>query len=179
MRYYVGMKKAKVLATAPENHFLEEEVAKIAKMGRPSDFTQELGDDICARLAQGESLRSVCRSETMPSLASIFNWFRSHPDFLEQYTRAKEASAEAMYEDLAELGDDAIQYAQTLKGPQSSAVVQAVKLKADNLKWSMSKMKPKKYGEKVDLTSAGEAIKGNTIVFKDFKGDETSGQSGI
>ena len=46
--------------------------------------------------------------------------------------------------------------------------MQAVKLKADNLKWSMSKMKPKKYGDKVDVTSDGKAIKGNTLILQDF-----------
>jgi len=127
-------------------------------MARPSSYTQEIADSICAQLAEGISLRSVCAAEDMPEVKTIFNWFRKHPEFLQQYARAKEESAEAQHEMLMDLGDEAIRLSQSVEPKSSSAVVQAVKLKADNLKWSMSKMKPKKYGEKVDLTSDGKAL---------------------
>lgn len=128
------------------------------KVGRPSDFTQELADEICAQLAIGTSLRTVCASQDMPTVRTVFNWFRTKPDFLQQYARAKEESSEAMNEELMVLGDIAFEAAQEVDPKASGAVVQAVKLKADNLKWMMSKMKPKKFGDKLDMTTNGKDL---------------------
>lgn len=142
--------------------------------GRPSDYSQELADRICEQLAQGISLRSVCLMEGMPSIATVFSWMRKHDEFLNQYARAKEESTDAKAEMLEELGDEAIKLSQEIKGPGSTAVVQAYRLKADNIKWTMSKLKPKKYGDKVDLTSGGDKITANTFIVKDFSnGTET------
>ena len=139
-------------------------------IGRPTLYSKKLADTICTRLSLGESMRSVCRSEEMPEMETIWRWLREKKDFNEQYVRATEERTEAQHEDLLDLGDNAIELSQSVDPKASGAVVQAVKLKADNLRWVMSKMKPKKYGDKVDLTSDGKAIKGNTIVLKDFNG---------
>lgn len=138
--------------------------------GRPSLYTKELGDSVCEGIANGWSLRTVCNEEDMPALTTVFKWIREIPEFTQQYASATSERTEAHSESLLEMGDDAIGKAQDVDPKSAGAVVQAYKLKADNLKWSMSKMKPKKYGDKVDVTSAGEAIKGNTIVLKDFNG---------
>lgn len=127
-------------------------------MARPSIFTKKLGDKICQEIANGWSIRTVCGAENMPSLSSVFKWIREKPEFSQQYARATEERTEAHSESLLEMGDDAIEKAQEVDPKASGAVVQAYKLKADNLKWSMSKMKPKKYGDKLDLTSGGEKL---------------------
>lgn len=128
------------------------------KVGRPSIYSQELADKICSLLAEGMSLRTICKGEDMPDKATIFRWFRENKEFCDQYARAKEASSEALNEELMDLGDEAISLAQEVDAKVSSAVVNAVKLKADNIKWYMSKQKPKKYGDKVDVTSGGNPI---------------------
>ena len=128
------------------------------KLGRPTDYTVELAEKICERIAQGNSMRKVCRDDDMPAISSVFSWFRVHPEFAEQYARACSERSEAHHEGLMDLGDEALELAQYVDPKASNAVVQAVKLKADNLKWSMSKMQPKKYGEKLDVTSGGKPI---------------------
>ncbi len=148
------------------------------KNGRPSIYTQELADRICNQLSDGISLRTVCLAEDMPSKTTVFTWLRINKDFLDQYARACDERVESQHEDLLELGDEAVNLAQSVSDKAAGAVVQAVKLKADNMKWSMSKMKPKKYGDKVDVTSGGEVIKGNTITFSNFK-DEANSKSDI
>lgn len=142
----------------------------MAKRGRPSKYTQEIADEMCAQLSVGVSLRTVCKAERMPSVVTVFAWFREHPDFLKQYARAKEESADAMAEEILDLSDGAISVIKGGAEKKSSAYAQAVRLQVDTRKWIMSKMKPKKYGEKVDLTSDGKAIEGNTIVLKNFNG---------
>jgi hypothetical protein len=127
-------------------------------MARPSDYTQEIADKICSELAEGNSLRTVCEMEDMPSRQTVFSWIRQHKEFLDQYARATEERADAHNELLLELGDEAIKLSQTVDFKASNAVVSAVKLKADNLKWSMSKMKPKKYGDKIDHTTNGKDL---------------------
>lgn len=94
----------------------------------------------------------------MPDAATVFRWLGLYKDFREQYARAKEESAEAMNEEIVELGDEAIRMSQSVDFKASNAVVQAYKLKADNLRWMMSKMKPKKYGDKLDMTTNGKDI---------------------
>lgn len=126
--------------------------------GRPSKYSKELADRICEKLSEGISLRTVCLDEEMPSAATVFTWLRTKQEFLEQYTRAKEASSDAMAEEILDLSDGAIAVIKSGAEKKSSALAQAVRLQVDTRKWIMSKMKPKKYGDKLDLTSAGEAL---------------------
>jgi hypothetical protein len=72
-------------------------------IGRPSKYTPELADAICAEIAMGYSLRTICKSESMPCVKTIFNWFRTQPDFLQQYEKAKETQADYLAEDLLDI----------------------------------------------------------------------------
>ena len=127
-------------------------------MARPTIFTKDLGDKICEELSQGKSLRTVCLADDMPDKASVFRWLRTNKEFCDQYARAKEESADADNEVLEDIGDEAIAESKTVDPKASSAVVSAYKLKADNLKWFMSKKKPKKYGDKLDMTTNGKDL---------------------
>lgn len=132
---------------------------KIPKpIGRPSIYTQELADKICEQLSRGISLRTVCLAEEMPDAATIFRWFRTNEEFCKQYARAKEESADAMAEEILDLSDGAIDIIKKGAEKKSSALGQAVRLQVDTRKWIMSKMKPKKYGDKLDLTSDGKVL---------------------
>lgn len=127
--------------------------------GRPTDYTKELGDKICSGIAEGKSLKKITEADdSLPTLTTIFNWLRVHKEFLDNYTCAKEQGTEAWHEELTELGEEVIRKSQEVDAKSSNAVVQAYKLKADNMKWSMSKMKPKKYGDKLDMTTNGKDL---------------------
>lgn len=78
--------------------------------GRPSDYNETIAAEICSRLISGDdgrarSLRSVCRDEDMPSVATVFLWMARHPEFSAQYARACEARADADAEDIREIAD--------------------------------------------------------------------------
>lgn len=128
------------------------------KVGRPTDYTQELADTICTEIARGNSLRKIEKMEGMPSGVTIFAWLRTYPEFLKQYERACDERTDFQNELILEIGDEAISHSQTVDPKASNAVVSAYKLKADNLKWSMSKMKPKKYGDRLDHTTNGKDL---------------------
>lgn len=130
-------------------------------MGRPSEFTQEVADQICSRLADGESLRSVCRDEAMPCKAVVFKWMRVIPGFVDQYARAKEESADALSDEMLDIADDGRndwmkRNAEDDAGWQANGEnVQRSRVRIDTRKWLASKLKPKKYGDKIDMTHAG------------------------
>lgn len=151
----------------------------MTKVGRPSIYTQELADIICAKLATGVSLRTVCKEEEMPAIQTIFNWLRSKEEFLGQYARAKEESADALADEILDIADDGSNdWMKVHKGGYSTTLVdqeavQRSKLRVETRKWIASKLKPKKYGDKVDVTSDGKAIVSNTILIKDFSGTQT------
>ncbi len=126
------------------------------KIGRPTIYSKELANEICKQLSQGISLRTVCKADDMPDASVIFDWLHKYPEFTEQYTRAKEESADAMSEDILEISDDSLSDAMNVDPKSSTAVVQAHKLRVDTRKWLMSKMKPKKYADKLDLTNNGK-----------------------
>lgn len=140
-----------------------EEVKPKHAGGRPTLYNGELASTICKRIALGNSLRSVCRADDMPDMSTIYDWFKSEPEFTKQYEKACEDRVEAQYEDLNEINNEAIQYAKT-EDKNVQAVMTAYKLKADNMKWSMSKMKPKKYGDKLDVVSDGEKLQTGVII---------------
>lgn len=128
------------------------------KRGRPTDYTDDLVDLICDGLVQGKSLNKICTEEGMPDIATVFRWLGKYEIFRDKYAKAKEQGVEARAEHLEEIGDEAIALAQSVDPKASNAVVQAYKLKSDNAKWAMSKLKPKKYGDKIDMTTNGKDL---------------------
>src|SRR5260221_2586340 len=132
--------------------------SSINKGGRPSMYTQELANKICAQLAEGISLRTVCLGEDMPTKTTVFNWLGTNKSFVDQYARAKEESADAMAEEILDLSDGAIDVIKNGAEKKSGALAQSVRLQVDTRKWIMSKMKPKKYGDKIDMTTNGKDL---------------------
>jgi len=135
------------------------------RIGRPTKYTPELASKICKEIALGKSLRAVCRADDMPDISTIYDWFPLYEDFTKQYEKACKDRAEAQYEDLNEINEEAIQYAKT-SDFNVQAVMTAYKMKSDNMKWSMSKMIPKKYGDKLDVVSDGEKLQSSTLLVK-------------
>lgn len=129
------------------------------KTGRPTVYTQAVALEICTRISEGESLRAICRDDHMPALSSVMLWLtdESHKVFSEQYVRAREAQAEHMFLEIAELSDTSVEDIMGIDR-SDSARVQARKLQIDTRKWILSRMFPKKYGEKLDVTSDGEKL---------------------
>lgn len=127
-------------------------------MGRPSEFSQETADIICGRLAEGESLRRICKDEDMPASSTVFKWLAAHREFSEQYTRAREAQADAMADEILEIADEGRN--DTYMGEDGVErtdhdVIARSRLRVDARKWLASKMAPKKYGDKVTQEHTG------------------------
>src|SRR5262249_23209911 len=61
----------------------------VRKRGRPSTFTQTVADELCRRLADGETLRAICRDPGMPGKTTVMQWLAEQPEFRDQYARAR------------------------------------------------------------------------------------------
>ncbi len=152
----------------------EEEI----KNGRPSIYTQELADKICAELSEGKSLRTVTKGEGMPVAKTIFNWFRTKPEFLQQYARAKEESSDALIEEMLDIADDGSNdFMTVVKGDkiyemENKEVTNRSRLRVDTRKWIASKLKPKKYGDKLDMTTNGKDFPSPIYGGKSTKNEE-------
>ncbi len=134
----------------------------MAKRGRPEKWNQDLADKVCQKIAEGYSMRTVCAPEEMPAIATLFRWLRDHESFREQYARATEERTEAMAEDILDIADDGSNDLMTIqKGDyeyeiENKEVTNRSRLRVDTRKWIMAKMKPKKYGDKLDLSNNGK-----------------------
>jgi hypothetical protein len=133
-------------------------------MTRDSDFTQEMADKICAMLADGVSLREVCRADDMPAESTVRHWaLEDRNGFFAQYTKAREIGYMRMADELLEIADDGRNdwmQRRTEDGTTGDAVlngehVQRSRLRLDTRKWMLSKVLPKVYGDKLDLNHSG------------------------
>lgn len=122
-------------------------------MGRPTDFTPELADLICARLAEGDTLSAVCRDDDMPHRATVYRWLEAREEFRDRYARACEFRADAWADELLDIADDISRDTiQTENGERPNTEwIQRAKLRVDTRKWLMAKAAPKKYGERLDV----------------------------
>jgi hypothetical protein len=74
--------------------------------GRPSNYSADIAATICDRLADGESLRSICASEGMPDKATVLRWIGRHAEFRDEYALAHEEQAEQLLADAVRIADD-------------------------------------------------------------------------
>lgn len=132
-------------------------------MGRPSDFTPELADAICDRIADGESLRTICDDEDMPGKSTVFRWLAAHEQFRDQYAHAREAQADSLVDDMLPIADDARNdwmVKQNADGEhvgwqENGDAIRRSQLRLETRKWIAARMQPKKYGDKLDLNHGG------------------------
>lgn len=82
---------------------------------------------------------------------------RKHPEFLSNYTRAREDQADTLADEIVAIADDGTN--DTYKNEEgfelvNHDVIARSRLRVEARKWVAAKLKPKKYGDRVDLTHA-------------------------
>lgn len=116
------------------------------KLGRPSDYSAAWGEDICLRIAEGESLTAICEGEGAPAYRTVMRWLDTHEEFRLKYAHARELQGD---NDVDRIKDVA---AQALAKELPSDVARVV---IDALKWTAAKRKPKVYGDRQQLEVSG------------------------
>ena len=130
--------------------------------GRPSTYTTEQAEAICERVSSGELFTHVLRDMDL-AVSTLYQWLHANDEFAELYAKAREIQADVHADsivgiaDLAEAGD-----------------VQVARLRVDARKWVASKLRPRTWGDKVDLNVSGQL----EVMEIDFGGYEEHGEEG-
>lgn len=127
--------------------------------GRPSEFTPEKANAICERLIDGESLRSICLDQDMPSASTVCRWLGQNEEFQKQYAHARNAQADTLADEILDIADDASNDWMERKDADDQSTgwqlngehVRRSQLRIDSRKWLAAKMAPKKYGDKQEI----------------------------
>ena len=105
--------------------------------GRPTDYTEELGDLICEGVSRKTPLARLCdENDSMPNPSTVYRWLRTHKEFRHNYTRAKEDQADYLVEEALTIADNA------------SIEPADKRIRVDTRKWIASRFNAKKYGDK-------------------------------
>lgn len=134
-------------------------------------FSKEKADAICEELAtSSKSLRTICAQKDMPAIRTVLYWLSEGENlnakdhfkaFTRQYTRAREMQADFLAEEIIEIADDGSNdYMTITKGVmeynvENKELTNRSRLRVDSRKWIASKLKPKRYGDKVDMAHSG------------------------
>lgn len=135
-------------------------------MARPSKYTDELALEICMAIASSnKGIKPLCEANPhWPTHSTIRKWIFENKEFSDKYDLAKQEQADFIADEILEIADNS-------EGDDKAFVginrIHRAKLQIDSRKWVASKLKPKKYGDKLDLNHEG----GQTIVVK-FQDDE-------
>lgn len=141
------------------------------KLGRPTRYTKTMGERICKQIREGKTLRYICEPENMPHRSTILRW-RFMPSlqvFRNQYDAAMIDRVDSFADEIVDIADDGTNdtYVDDMGNVRTDTdVIQRSKLRIETRLKLMAKLKPKTYGDKLDLTSGGERIEQPIKVFK-------------
>ncbi len=107
------------------------------------EYDQALADKVCELIMDGYSLRRIEAEQGMPTRLNILKWLRENEKFQTQYARAREEQADVLAEEIIDIADT------KTDDPQRS------RLMVDTRKWYAGKLRPKKYGDKLEHEHGG------------------------
>lgn len=137
----------------------EASAKKAAPRGRPTKYTEEVAAEICSRLSNGETLRGICRDDHLPDEVTVRQWAsQDYKGFYAQYARSRDIGLDAMADELMEISDNGTNDWMERNGAEGNEGyqlngehVQRSRLRVDTRKWYLSKLAPKRYGDRQQL----------------------------
>lgn len=104
---------------------------------------------VLAGMRSGLSAFKACQAAGVPQ--STFNrWVDADAKLAEDYAHAREDLIERMANEVLELADSEVP--ETGDGKRDWQAIQQRKLQVDSRKWLLSKLAPKKYGDKLEVS---------------------------
>ena len=130
--------------------------------GLETTYTPELWDTICERIASGESLRAITRDPTMPDWSTVWRWMSGHviaiPDNERErmwiaYRACREIQADALREDIQDLGDQLISKdGAGQEVTRDANAINAARVRIDARKWIAERQNPRRWGNKQEIS---------------------------
>lgn len=128
------------------------------RTGRSSTFTQEIADQVCARVAEGEPLAAVCRDIGV-GLTTWYDWVKARPELSEAIARAREAGYDMIAAEALKIADtpvEAVREKSTAAGLEITRedALGHRRLQVETRLKLLAKWDPKRYGDKLALGGA-------------------------
>lgn len=92
---------------------------------------------ICEQISIGKSLRAICDAADMPNRGTVQEWMKDDESLAKQHALARQLQADFYADEIIEIADN------------STAPPERARLQIDARKWLASKLKPKRYGDKI------------------------------
>ena len=113
------------------------------------DEVTEIQEKLLAEIQTGRSLRQVCTDEGMPHFTTVLRWVAADGQFASKYARARTAQADTLF-DRMEAVEEAVS-----AGTMDSHAARVV---LDSMRWRASKLAPKVYGDRLDVSVSDTRI---------------------
>jgi hypothetical protein len=124
-------------------HSMAKKSAKSPRRAPAIHYSKEVASRICEHIARGRSLRSFCEQKDTPAIGSVYRWLAENEAFRDQYARAREDQADSYADEIIDIAD-------------SEPDPNKARVRIDARKWVASKLKPKKYGDKLGISGDGD-----------------------
>lgn len=118
-----------------------------------SKKTPEVIERLLTGIADGQTLRALCREDGMPNWRTVYDWIEADAELAARFERAREIGFDAIAEDILTNVDNVVAIGEH---------IQRSKLQVETRLKLLAKWHPKKYGDKqtVDVGNKdGETLK--------------------
>ncbi|WP_372934091.1 terminase small subunit-like protein [Mariniphaga sediminis] len=115
---------------------------------------KEIWNSILSEMISGRSLRSIMNDPGMPNRDTIYTWMAEDETKSDQYARCASIRADIIFDELLDIADSTDDDIITLDDGKQSInhhVINRDRLRVDSRKWVLSKMNPKKYGDRIEI----------------------------
>lgn len=119
---------------------------------------------IFIQMSHGNSVRQILKDnqELLPSRKLFYEWIAKDKTLSDHYAKVMELRSDDIFDEILEIADDTTHdsiFTETGEKVNSEWISRS-RLRVDARKWILSKMNPKKYGDKTDITTNGKEITG-------------------
>lgn len=121
---------------------------------KPDPWTDEIEAEIFDRIAKGGAVRNILKDDWLPSAGTFYRRLDADAAFAERYARAKEQLADTIFDECLTIADSQegdVYERDGVEMVNHDAIARA-KLRIDTRKWMAGKLRPKVYGEKLELS---------------------------
>jgi Pyruvate/2-oxoacid:ferredoxin oxidoreductase gamma subunit len=113
----------------------------------------------------------------MPSTSTFYQWLDNNTEKAKQYARATEVRADIIFDDILSIADENSNDTYINDNGievVNSDVIQRSRLRIDARKWVLSKLNPKKFGDKIQTEHSGEVTTNVISLGSGIKPNETT-----
>lgn len=138
-------------------------------MSQPKYDREACSNFIISKIEEGLSLFKACEFEGMPAIGTFSGWMNEDKDLSERYARAREIRSDRLFEQMLDIANNEHLTEIINETPNGATITRLDhdkhrRLQIDTIKWAIAKMAPKKYGDKIDVTTNGEKVNQPNII---------------